>query len=104
MSGESDRDLSQPDGQEPVAIPVNGELDLHAFRPGETIAVLESYVEACRDLGILMVRIIHGKGIGVQRDKVHAWLRKSPAVITWGLDSAGPSGWGATWAKLRPKE
>jgi DNA-nicking Smr family endonuclease len=100
-----DQAPEQPESpDDPVVIPITGELDLHPFRPNETIAVLESYLEECRDQGILMVRIIHGKGIGVQRDKVHAWLQKSPWVITYGLDSAGPSGWGATWAQLRQKE
>lgn len=88
-------------GAEPVAIPVDGILDLHCFRPDETIAVLEDYLGCCIEKGIPVVRVIHGKGKGVQMRRVHAFLKKHPMVTGYGLDSTGPSGWGATIVSLR---
>lgn len=88
-------------GDEPVPIPVNGVLDLHCFRPDETIAVLEEYLKCCVEKGIPVMRVIHGKGKGVQLRRVHSFLNNHPLVRAYGLDSAGPSGWGATIVSLR---
>lgn len=86
---------------DPVKIPIDGILDLHPFRPKETISVLEEYIDCCVSEGIPMVRIIHGKGIGVQKERVHSFLKKSPYVLSYGIDTRGPSGWGATVATLK---
>jgi len=89
----------QPD--EPVAIPINGELDLHNFQPRELREVLSAYFEACADKGIFTVRVVHGKGIGTLRRSVHSELRRFPAVEKfWNADEAN-GGWGATWVRLR---
>ena len=90
-------------GDEPLRIPVNGILDLHCFRPNETIAVLEDYLNCCVEKGIPVMRVIHGKGKGVQMRRVHSFLKKHPLVRAYGLDGAGPSGWGATIVSLRVK-
>ena len=90
-------------GDEPLRIPVNGILDLHCFRPNETIAVLEEYLNCCVEKGIPVMRVIHGKGKGVQMRRVHSFLKKHPLVRAYGLDGAGPSGWGATIVSLRVK-
>jgi len=87
--------------EEPVEIPIDGTLDLHAFAPREAASVVRSYVEACLEKGILEIRIIHGKGKGDLRRTVHAVLRKHPRVEGFGLDT-GPSGWGSTLVKLTP--
>lgn len=84
-----------------VELEIDGVLDLHPFQPRETISVVEEYIRCCVEKKIPVIRIIHGKGIGVQRDRVHAFLKTSADVISYGLDSSGPSGWGATIAKLR---
>lgn len=81
-------------------LPIDGVLDLHTFRPQDAASVVDEYLIACQEQGILEVRIIHGKGKGVLRQTVHALLERHPLVIDFRLDS-GPSGWGATVVQLR---
>jgi DNA-nicking Smr family endonuclease len=85
---------------EPVRIAIDGILDLHAFAPKDAASVVDEYLRACLDRGIDEVRIIHGKGKGVLRRTVHAFLEKHPMVLDFRLDS-GPSGWGATLVQLK---
>ena len=85
---------------EPVKIPIDGTLDLHAFAPRDVPSVIEEYLYACLLNGICEVRIIHGKGKGVLRRIVHSKLESHPDVLDFGIDT-GPSGWGATTARLR---
>jgi DNA-nicking Smr family endonuclease len=89
-------------GPEPVALPINGELDLHTFQPREIKDLVPEYLAACRARGILQVRIIHGKGIGQLRQSVHAILARHPDVISFSLAGEHFGGWGATFANLRP--
>ena len=86
--------------EEIVHIPIDGSLDLHMFMPEDAVDVVEEYLKACLEKGIYEVRIIHGKGKGVLRRQVHAFLEKHPRVEDFRLDS-GPSGWGATIASLK---
>ncbi|MEA2039226.1 MAG: Smr/MutS family protein [Thermodesulfobacteriota bacterium] len=85
---------------EAVQIPIDGVLDLHTFAPKDAIAVVDEYLMACLEKGIFEVRIIHGKGRGVLRRTVHAFLEKHPRVLCFKTD-LGPSGWGATLVTLR---
>ena len=85
---------------EPVLLPIDGLLDLHAFNPKEIPSVLREYIGACLEKGIYEIRIIHGKGRGILRRTVHSILEKDPRVVHFGPDT-GPSGWGATQAFLR---
>ena len=94
-------DDAGPRSDDYVELEIDGVLDLHPFQPKEIISVVEEYIRCCVEKKIPLVRIIHGKGIGVQRDRVHAFLKQSPLVISYRLDSQGPSGWGATIAELR---
>ena len=87
---------------EPVEIPVDGSLDLHMFRPGDAVSVTDEYLRVCHKKGIYELKIIHGKGKGVLRDTVHAFLKKHPLVSDFSLDP-GPSSWGATVVKLKHK-
>jgi DNA-nicking Smr family endonuclease len=80
-------------------LPIDGILDLHTFRPQDAASVVEEYLHACAEEGILEVRIIHGKGKGALRRTVHAALSRHPLVLEFSLDS-GPSGWGATVVHL----
>lgn len=82
-----------------VHIPVDGILDLHTFSPKDVPSVVKEYLRACMKAGIFEVRIIHGKGKGVLRRRVHAVLERHPRVVDFGLDP-GPSGWGATLVLL----
>ena len=90
------RDFNEP---EPVRIPINGILDLHAFSPRDAASVVDEFIRACREKGVYEVRIIHGKGTGALRRIVHAVLVRHHLVKTYGLDT-GPSGWGATLVQL----
>jgi DNA-nicking Smr family endonuclease len=85
---------------EEIEIPIEGELDLHTFRPNEAASVVDEYLRACIEKGIYEVRIIHGKGKGTLLRTVHALLKKHPSVTDFSLDT-GPSGWGATTVRLR---
>ncbi|MEM9227340.1 MAG: Smr/MutS family protein [Verrucomicrobiota bacterium] len=89
---------------EPVEMPITSELDLHTFRPQEVGELLDAYLEACREKGILEVRIIHGKGTGTLRETVHAKLRKLDCVVGFRLGDQTSGSWGATLASLRPLE
>ncbi|MGE4651018.1 MAG: Smr/MutS family protein, partial [Myxococcota bacterium] len=66
---------------EPVEIPIEESIDLHWFRPAEQAEVAEAYVEAAAEAGFREVRIIHGRGRGVQRNLVHRRLPRSPHVL-----------------------
>ena len=85
---------------EPIRIPIDGILDLHAFAPKDVQSVVEEYIRECLNEGIYEVRLIHGKGRGVLRRTVHSLLEKHPDVLEFKLDT-GSSGWGATLVNLK---
>jgi dsDNA-specific endonuclease/ATPase MutS2 len=87
-----------------VVMPITGELDLHTFRPCDIKDLLLGYFEECIKVGILEVRVIHGKGTGTLRQTVHALLRKMPQVHSFRLGREGEGSWGATLVYLiQPK-
>ena len=85
---------------EPVVIPIDGVLDLHTFAPGELNALLDDYIDACLKANIYDLRIIHGKGSGVLRQRVQALLGKDPRVECYEDAPPEAGGWGATLATL----
>ncbi|MGB0334493.1 MAG: Smr/MutS family protein [Opitutales bacterium] len=87
--------------EEPIEFEITDELDLHTFRPSEVGELVPDYIELAQDKGFFRVRIIHGKGIGTLRDRVHAILRKNPCVEHFELAGQGEGAWGATIAWLR---
>jgi DNA-nicking Smr family endonuclease len=89
---------------EPLPLPVDGVLDLHTFRPQDVKEVVIEYLAACREKGILEVRIVHGRGIGQLRQTVHALLRKDPEVISFALAGEAYGGPGATFVHLRARQ
>ena len=87
---------------DPVVIPIEDSLDLHHFLPRETLSVLAGYLEAAAESGFREVRVIHGRGRGVQRARVHRALARSPHVERFEEAPGDRGGWGATLVWLRP--
>ena len=83
-------------------LPVDGTLDLHTFRPEDVKDLVPDYLTECRKIGILQVRIIHGKGIGALRETVHAMLSRMPEVASFRLADEDAGSWGATIVALKP--
>jgi len=82
-----------------VRIPIERELDLHAFAPRDIASVVHSYIDAAHDAGMTEVRLVHGRGKGIQRGIVQAVLERHPLVVEFWDDHA--SHLGATLARLR---
>ena len=94
------------DGADPesaLALPVEDALDLHPFRPDETAAVVAEYLAAAAEKGFREVRLVHGRGIGVQRAIVRRVLERSPHVVSFADATPERGGWGATVAVLKTK-
>ena len=87
--------------QEPVRIPITDVFDLHSVQPREVAAVVEAYLEEADRLGLKTLRIIHGRGIGVQRRIVRSVLARTPFVTAFGDAPPELGGWGATVVRLR---
>lgn len=84
---------------EAFEIPIEPELDLHAFAPRDVPSVVEAYLEAAHARGFREVRLVHGRGIGVQRARVHQVLQTHPLVVHHRDDPRAHLG--ATWVVLR---
>ena len=83
----------------PVVVPIEASIDLHSFAPRDVASVVEDYLEAAHDAGFTEVRLIHGRGKGVQRADLHRRLRGHPLVEEFW--DAPESHLGATIIKLR---
>ena len=84
----------------PVRVPIEGEIDLHAFAPADIVSVVSEYVDAAAARGLREVRLVHGRGRGVQRATVQAALERHARVLEFWDDPAAHLG--ATIARLRP--
>jgi DNA-nicking Smr family endonuclease len=93
-----------PPGDRPFEIPLTGELDLHPFSPREIPSVVEEYVRACRERGVLRLRLAHGRGKGVQRAAIRRVLAAIPEVVSFSDAPPSAGGWGATVVLLRGGE
>ena len=99
--------LSQQDppddanSQEPIEIAITDVLDLHSVPARDVESVVEEYLSEARRLGLSALRIIHGRGIGVQRETVRRVLARTPFVLFYGDAPAEAGGWGATLVTLR---
>jgi DNA-nicking Smr family endonuclease len=93
-------DTASPFG-EPVEIPLQAAIDLHPFQPRDIPSVVEEYLEQCKQAGLREVRLIHGKGKGVQRTIVRSLLEKHPAVASFRDAPLEAGSWGATIVTLK---
>ena len=85
---------------EPVEIEISDVFDLHTIPPRDVKLVVEEYLRLAHEKGFKAVRIIHGKGIGVQREMVRKILSRTPFVVDWTDAPPGAGGLGATIARL----
>jgi DNA-nicking Smr family endonuclease len=85
---------------EPVRIPVTDVLDLHSVPPRDVEGVVEEYLIETKRLGLKALRIVHGRGIGVQRETVRRVLARTSFVAAYGDAPAEAGGWGATLVTL----
>jgi len=92
------------DPDEPVALPIEDSIDLHAFAPRDIPSVVESYLEAAREAGLREVRIIHGRGKGIQKERVRQVLGRSEHVTHFEEATPDRGGFGATLARLKGPE
>jgi dsDNA-specific endonuclease/ATPase MutS2 len=91
--------MSNPANEpEPVRIPIEAELDLHPFHPRDIVSVVEEYVTAAHAAGLRELRLVHGRGTGVQRGIVQQALERHPLVESFEDDPG--SHLGATLATL----
>jgi len=90
------------DEAEPVELAVTDVLDLHSFPPGEIGELVRDYLDLAVERGFAQVRIVHGRGVGVQREHVRRILERDPRVEAFGDAPLEAGGWGCTWARLRP--
>jgi dsDNA-specific endonuclease/ATPase MutS2 len=88
-----------PEG-EPVPIPITDVFDLHTVPPRDVRPVVEEYLREAHRLGFRALRIIHGRGIGVQREIVRSILERTPFVVDFRDAPAEAGGWGATIVTL----
>ena len=84
-----------------VTLPIEDAIDLHAFAPRDVKDVVASYLEAAHEAGFHEVRIVHGRGIGVQREAVRALLARHPLVVSFADAPPDRGGWGATIVYLK---
>jgi dsDNA-specific endonuclease/ATPase MutS2 len=84
-----------------LRLSVTDVFDLHTVPPRDVEAVVEEYLEEANRLGLRALRIIHGRGIGVQREMVRKICARTPFVAEFGDAPAEAGGWGATLVTLR---
>lgn len=85
-------------------VPIERSIDLHSFQPREVLAVVDAYLDAAAERGFREVRLIHGRGRGVQRASVQRLLAADSRVERYIDAPAERGGWGATIAWLRPRD
>lgn len=90
----------QPEPDEPIRIPVTDVLDLHTVHPRDVRGVVEEYLAEAERMNLTALRIIHGRGIGVQREMVRRILAQNPRVLGFGDAPLESGGWGATIVTL----
>jgi DNA-nicking Smr family endonuclease len=98
--------MAEDDDWDPEAVievPITDELDLHTFAPRDVKDVVTEYLHAAQEKGFSQVRLVHGKGVGVQRRIVQGVCASHPAVASFRSGEERGGGWGATLAFLKPR-
>ena len=98
---EGGKDSHELDACAPVRIPITDVFDLHSVPARDVKAVVEAYLAEAHNLGFKALRIIHGRGIGVQREIVRGILERTPFVGAFRDAPAEAGGWGATIVDLK---
>lgn len=101
MTPQDDHFDAEESFETPVEIPITDVLDLHSFAPRDVKDAVEAYLEEAHARGLKALRIIHGRGIGVQRETVRTILARTPWVLDYRDAPAEAGGWGATVVTLR---
>ena len=86
---------------DPFEVPITDVFDLHPFAPRDVKAAVEAYLDEAHERGFRCIRIIHGRGIGVQRETVRKVLARTAFVEEFGDAPMEAGGWGATIATLK---
>ena len=95
-----DDEEGRADAPEPIALPIEDSLDLHTFAPRDVASAVEEYLTEAAARGFREVRIIHGRGIGVQREIVRGVLSRHALVESFADAPSERGGWGATIVRL----
>jgi hypothetical protein len=93
-------ETEEPDPEVPIELPVEDFIDLHPFPPRDIPDIVADYLDAAHAKGFREVRLIHGRGVGVQRERVRSALEKHRLVASFSDATADRGGWGATIAYL----
>lgn len=106
MADEGDEDDDEPghpgdSDRAPIELPIESVLDLHSFPPREMRDLVRDWLDAAYEQGLRDLRVVHGRGAGVQRRMVRELLARDPRVVEFGDAPLEAGGWGATWVKLR---
>jgi dsDNA-specific endonuclease/ATPase MutS2 len=96
----ADESHSDPEHDDAFVIPIEDVLDLHTVSPRDIEPVVEEYLLEARKLGLRALRIIHGRGVGVQRETVRRVLARTPFVLDYRDAPMEAGGWGATVVTL----
>jgi DNA-nicking Smr family endonuclease len=88
----------------PIVVPIDDHLDLHPFQPKDIPSVVEEYLDQCKEAGFQEVRLIHGKGKGVQRNIIRALLEKHGNVVSFHDAPFEAGSWGATIVVLKAQD
>jgi len=97
------RKAPPPADDEPAVVPIEDSIDLHGFQPRDIPSVVEEYLLEAHHRGFVEVRIIHGRGKGVQRRVVQSLLARHRLVASFRDAPASRGGWGATLVWLKPR-
>jgi len=96
MASADDEFTDDASGEAVAVLPIEDSLDLHGFQPRDVLSVVEEYLLAAAQRGFREVRLIHGRGKGVQRAEIRRFLAHHPRFVEFYYAPPSRGGWGAT--------